>query len=136
MTNGVSDGIYHARGGFQSGPRIPLSDEDPIQDLESIYSTVNVNLNLKTLKGNGWGSFTGEGFEGIWNGKLTGNEQGGLDSKGQSIGHGIGEFEGWELRIEWESVSPTHFADYAEYCGGTIPQAVNHSYVTYLIPGQ
>lgn len=130
----VSDGIYHTRGGLQSGPRIPLSPEDPIQELESVYSTFNLNLNLKTLKGNGWGSFTGEGFEGIWNGKLTGNEQGIWDIEGQSIGHGISpEFEGWELRIEWESIDPD---PYAWACDGATPARVNHSNVTYLIPGQ
>ena len=133
----VVDGIYHERGGLQSGPRIPLSDEDPIQELDLVYSEINLNLNLKTLKGNGWGSFTGEGFEGIWNGKLTGYEQGAWwDIEGQSIGHGvIPEFEGWELRIEWKSIDPAHYADYAEYCDGATPARVNHSDVTYLIPG-
>ena len=129
----VVDGIYHERGGLQSGPRIPLSDEDPIQELDLVYSEINLNLNFKTLTGNGWGSFTGEGFEEIWNGKLTGNEQGIWDIKGQSIGHGIGEFKGWELRIEWESIDP---APYAWACDGATPARVNHSQVTYLIPGQ
>lgn len=132
----ISDGIYHSRNGLLSGPRIPLSLEDPIQELEWVYSTINLNLNLKTHKGNGWGPFTSKGFEGIWNGKLTEIAPGiWATTEGMSIGHGFGpEFEGWELRVKWASIDPAPFAGICD--DGADPVSANHGYVTYLIPGQ
>jgi hypothetical protein len=129
-----SDGIYHARDGFQVGPRIPLSDEDPIQEMLEIESTVNLNLNFKTGEGNGWGKFTSENFVGTWNGKLTEWKPGIWVISGKSVGHGVSpEFEGWQLRVEWETIDPAAFPG---MCNGANPVSALHAHATYLIPGK
>lgn len=126
----ISDSIYHARNGSQTGPRIPLSPEDPIGEIVEINSTVN--LNLKKGEGNGWGTFTSDNFEGTWNGKLTEWMPGIWVISGKSVGHGYtSAFYGWELRVEWQSIDPS---DFPGACEGADPVSALHSKATYLIP--
>lgn len=128
----ISDSIYHARNGSQTGPRIPLSPEDPISEIVEINTTVNLNLNMKTGEGNGWGTFTSENFEGTWNGKLTEWMPGVWVTSGKSIGHGFTPaFDGWELRVEWQSIDPSAFPG---ACDGADPVSALHSNATFLIP--
>lgn len=129
----ISDNIYHSQDGIQTGFRIALTPGDPVEQKAALANSVNTNLNLKTGKGNGWGTFYSENFVGTWNGKLTEWMPGIWLIKGTSIGHGISpEFDGWELRVEWESIDP---ADFPGECDGNDPVSATYAKATYLIPG-
>lgn len=130
----MSNGIYHARNGLQTGPRISLTPGDPVGAIAEIESIVNLNLNMKTGEGNGWGTFTTENFEGTWNGKLIEWMPGIWVISGKSVGYGISpEFEGWELRVKWESIDPSAFPG---ACDGADPVSALYAQATYLIPDE
>lgn len=128
----ISDGIYHARDGLQQGYRLPLSPNDPIDEKMELENTVNLNLNFKTGKGNGWGEFVSENFAGTWTGKLIEWMPGIWLTSGKSVGYGISpEFAGWELRVEWDSIDPSQFNG---MCDGANPVSATYAQATYLIP--
>jgi hypothetical protein len=131
----ISDGIYHSRNGTQTGPRIPLTADDPVgDDPVVITTTVNLNLNPETGKGIGWGTFESDNFVGTWNGKFIEREGIWLPS-GNSVGHGISQdFDGWELVVSWESTDPSAFA--GKCPGNTDPISALDAKATYLIPNE
>ncbi len=108
--------VLHERGSVQTGFRIPLSEEDPIQGAD-YYTLVNVNINHNTYKGTAFGTFvsTPEGMngtiEGTWTAKLYRlAPQVWPVSEGRAVGHGTGDLKGLKVVTEFSSM-----IDYSQF---------------------
>ena len=130
--------MYYERGSIETGYKIPLSDDDPFPNGTYIVD-VNLDLNLATGEGNGFGeayfypedSEEGNYFVGWWHGAFYLVDGVWIIPKSHSNTDGVGDLEGWRTKSKSYLLDPS---EYAGYCSGRDPFGVQFLELDYKKP--